>query len=263
MITLGQVSDILHANKDTWLLGTRQGNDGNQGNTLESLLGVKENNLKLPDLGEIELKTRKVETGSFVTLFHKEPKPRASIPKLLKSLGWRHQEAGLAYLKDEMSFRSTTYAHRFSDRGFTISLRSDRIEFVFEPSKVNVSVSDITGVFSTYGDWLADVERREPHYLKVLPVFWDRAEFENYCISKLNSTLMCDFETKKVKNREYFRVVEAFIYKNFHSEKLENLFNNGNVVIDFDARTRHNHGTKLRVKKDKLGDLFEISYKVF
>lgn len=262
MITLEQVSDILHANKDTWLLGTHQGNDGNQGNTLEGLLGVEENNLKLPDLGEIELKTRKVETGSFITLFHKEPKPRASIPKLLKCLGWRHQEAGSAYPKDEMSFRSTTYAHRFSDRGFIISLRNDRIEFVFEPAKVNVAVSDVTGVFLTYGDWLEDVRRREPNYLEVLPVFWDRAEFENYCVSKLNNTLMCDFETKKIKNKDYFKVVEACIYKNFKSENLEILFNSGSVVIDFDARTRHNHGTKLRVKKDRLGDLFEFSYKI-
>jgi len=249
MITLEQVSKILHAHKDTWLLGTHQGNDGNQGNTLEGLLGVKENNLKLPDLGDIELKTQKAETGSFVTLFHKEPKPRASIPKLLKSLGWQHQEAGSSYPKDEMSFRSTTYAHRFSDRGFSIDLRNDKVQFIFDKSKVNVNAKDITGIFNTYGEWLANVEIRSPHYNSVLPVYWEREEFEKVCISKLDKTLMCSFETKKVNGKEMFRVIEAFIYNNFKRERLEELFNDGHVVIDFDARTRHNHGTKLRVKK--------------
>ena len=84
MITLEDVKRIFEANKDVWLVGTHQGNDGNQGNTLEGLLGVAENNLSLPDLGVFELKTQKNETGSYITLFHREPKPRASIPKLLK-----------------------------------------------------------------------------------------------------------------------------------------------------------------------------------
>ena len=41
-------------------VGPRIGNDGSAGNTLEDLLGVSENNLKLPDWGEIELKTKGV-----------------------------------------------------------------------------------------------------------------------------------------------------------------------------------------------------------
>ena len=262
MITLEKVSEILHANKNTWLVGTHQGNDGNQGNTLEGLLGVEENNLRLPDLGDIELKTQKLETGSFITLFHKEPKPRASIPKLLKCLGWKHQEAGSAYPSDEMSFRSTTYAHRFSDRGFTIDLHKDKIEFIFNPSRVNSGARDITGIYPSYSKWLEDVEKRRPHYSTILPVYWDRIDFESYCLAKLNNTLMCSFETKRIGGNEYFKVVEAFIYKNFMSSRLESLFNNGHVVIDFDARTRHNHGTKLRVRKDKLGNLFEFSSKV-
>lgn len=263
MITLDEVIEILNANRYSWLYGSHQGNDGNQGNTLEGLLGVKENNLSLPDLGEIELKTQKVETSSFLTLFHKEPKPRASIPKLLKCLGWRHQLAGGKYSSDEMSFRSTTFANRFSDRGFSIRLASDRIEFIFDPKKVNTSARDLTSIFATYGDWLVDVEKRLPHYSSVLPVFWSRCEFEQWCIAKLDNTLLCTFETRRQKGHEMFKIVDAKIFKGFQSSRLETLFNNGDVAIDFDARTRHNHGTKLRVKKDKLGDLFEFSKSIF
>ena len=31
------------------------------------------------------------------------------------------------------------------------------------------------------------------------------------------------------------------------------------LFLDFDARTTHNHGTKVRVKRDRLKDLFQTS----
>ena len=262
MKSLDEIKMILHENKDKWLVGTHQGNDGNQGNTFEKLLGVSENNLKLPDLGEFELKTQKIETGSLLTLFHMEPKPRASIPKLIKSLGWRHQKEGKDYQNDEMSFRSTTYAHRYSDRGFIINLSEDRIDFKFEPSKINLSAKDQTGIFLTYAEWFEDVTKRTPNFKNVLPVYWDRTEFENKLISKLDSTILCDFETRKINGAEQFKIVEVNIYKRFQRNKLTELFQSGSVVIDFDARTRHNHGTKLRIKKSMIGKIFEFSEKI-
>lgn len=262
MITLKEVRAVLHAHKDTWLVGTHQGNDGNQGNTLEKLLGVEENNLRLPDLGDIELKTRKAETGSLITLFHKEPKPSRSIPKLLQCLGWKHKEAGVRYGEDEMSFRSTTYAHRYSKRGFTIDLNKERIEFIFDPEQVKCTEKDVSSSFLTYGDWLSDVESRALHYTDVLPVFWERKDFEAYCLTKLNQTLMCTLKTRKIGGVDHFKVVDAIIMSGFLSERLERLFDGGFVAIDFDARTGHNHGTKLRVQKDKIGELFEFSEKI-
>ena len=223
---------------------------------------MAENNLQLPDLGTFELKSQKNESGSLITLFHKEPKPRASIPKLLKSLGWKHQEAGKDRRSDEMSFRSTTYAHRYSDRGFTIRLNNNHIEFVFDPSKVNKGARDLTGVYNNYGEWLADVEKRQPHYSQVLPVYWERADFESTCVSKLDNTIMCYVETQVIDKIEHFKILEVYVYKNFLSSKLPSLFQEGAVAIDFDARTKHNHGTKLRTNQKKLGDLFEISLRL-
>jgi len=39
------------------------------GHTLEQELGMPENNLAVPDLGKVELKARRVASGSMVTLF--------------------------------------------------------------------------------------------------------------------------------------------------------------------------------------------------
>lgn len=35
----------------------------------------------------------------------------------------------------------------------------------------------------------------------------------------------------------------------------------GNIYVDFDARTGHNHGTKFRLKRNSLLNLYEEVYK--
>ena len=76
------------------------GNDGGPGDTFEALLGVKINNLKVPDFGGvIELKTGKVQqltksaSSSYLTLFHRNPDEtngQATNPLIIKALGWTH-----------------------------------------------------------------------------------------------------------------------------------------------------------------------------
>ena len=50
-------------------------NDGAVGNTLESLLGIPENNLPIPNTQEWELKGQRLHTTSLTTLKHIEPSP--------------------------------------------------------------------------------------------------------------------------------------------------------------------------------------------
>ena len=106
-----------------WISNARHGNAGGIGNTLEDLLGIKENNLPIPNAAEWELKTQRVNTTSLTTLFHIEPSPRAIgfVPKvLLPMYGWAHQEDGKKYPKGEMSFRQTIHGQSPSDRGFKV-----------------------------------------------------------------------------------------------------------------------------------------------
>jgi hypothetical protein len=59
-----------------WIESVRSpGNDGAVGNTLESILGISENNLPLPNATEWELKAKRRKTVSLTTLFHLEPSP--------------------------------------------------------------------------------------------------------------------------------------------------------------------------------------------
>ena len=69
--------------KGVWHEEARAGNAGSAGNTLEDLLGVPENNLKIPDWGDFEIKTKKKESSALLTLLHREPLPNSSVPQLL------------------------------------------------------------------------------------------------------------------------------------------------------------------------------------
>jgi hypothetical protein len=242
-----------------WHKEGRKGNDGSAGNTLEDLLGISENNLKVPDWGEIELKTKRSESQALVTLLHREPMPNASVPNLLRSLGWQHKEAGVKYPSDELSFRSTTRANSFSDRGFCVKLCEKKIDFIFDPTKVNLNVNDRTKAFSTYGDWLKSVEARDVHYTNVLPVYWERAFVEAEIKKKLDHTLFCLVKSKVIDGEKYFKFDAATLFSGFMPERLDILFENRALFVDFDARTRHNHGTKFRIDIKSIGRLFEKS----
>ena len=86
------INELLKIKSLGWVKNARPGNAGGVGNTLEDLLGIKENNLPIPNASEWELKCQRINTSSLTTLFHIEPSPRALkiVPQiLLPKYGWR------------------------------------------------------------------------------------------------------------------------------------------------------------------------------
>ncbi|MBI4295899.1 MAG: MvaI/BcnI restriction endonuclease family protein, partial [Chloroflexi bacterium] len=103
-----------------WTKSLRPLNAGGIGNTIDSLLGLTENNLPISDTAQWELKTHRLGSSSLLTLFHMEPEPRSQrvvTNVLLPKYGWPDQ-----IRKGELSFRQTIQAARPSDRGFGISV---------------------------------------------------------------------------------------------------------------------------------------------
>lgn len=54
--------------KQGWVQSKRRGPTG-IGHTLEQLIGLSENNIATPDLGRLELKARRINSSSMITLF--------------------------------------------------------------------------------------------------------------------------------------------------------------------------------------------------
>lgn len=233
-------------------------NDGAVGNTLEVLLGLKENNLPIPNAQEWELKGQRSHTASLITLKHIEPSPTAAkivANVLLPCYGWRHQSAGKKYPNTEVSFRSTTCANEYTVRGFTIVIdrQQQKVRFVFDHTKAKVNDPVIAS-------WLKSVEER----IGLGPItpepYWGFDDLKYTIGSKISNCFYVVADSKIERGREVFSYKELYILSGFSFERFIKCMEEGAVLIDFDARTGHNHGTKFRLRQGHWKDLYsEVS----
>lgn len=235
-----------------WIINARQGNAGGIGNTLEDLLGIKENNLPIPNAAEWELKAQRINSSSLTTLFHIEPSPRAIrfIPQvLLPKYGWAHQEDGKKYPKGEMSFRQTIHGQSRSDRGFKVVI--DRKE-----KKILISF-DAGSVDIRHKKWLESVKKRIGlNELNPQP-YWGFDDLGHKAGTKLPNTFYVQADIKTVRGKEYYKYIKVMMLQHFSFEGFIKALEEGKILIDFDARSGHNHGTKFRLRQDCLPMLYE------
>lgn len=235
-----------------WIPNGRFGNQGGIGNTLEDFLEITENNLPIPNASEWELKTQRINTSSLTTLFHIEPSPRAVgfVPKVLLPLyGWQHQEAGTAYKAEEMSFRQTIHGLSHSDRGFIVQI--DRVA-----KKVLVSFN-ASKVSERHAKWLAGVKEKVGlGDLKPQP-YWGFDDLKHKAGTKLLNCFYVQADVNKEKDKEFYWYKKVQMLQGFKFEGLLEALEKGVMLVDFDARSGHNHGTKFRLRQNYLPMLYE------
>ncbi len=246
------IAELKQISSQGWIENKRHGNHGGIGNTLEDLLGIAENNLPIPNAAEWELKSQRINTSSLTTLFHIEPSPRAIgfVPQLLLPIyGWKHKEAGNKYPEPEMSFRQTIHGNSASDRGFMVKI--DRQE-----NKVLISF-DAKKVSEKHSNWLKKIENSIGlNELNPQP-YWGFDDLANKAGTKLLNCFYVQAETKKVDGFEFYHYKKVMMLQKFKFEGFLNSLEKGNILVDFDARTGHNHGTKFRMRQNCLPDLYE------
>lgn len=235
-----------------WINNARHGNHGGIGNTLEVLLGIPENNLPIPNASEWELKCQRINTTSLTTLFHIEPSPRAVkfVPQiLLLKYGWEHKEAGKKYSKKEMSFRQTIHGLSPSDRGFQVKI--DRVN-----CKVLISF-DCSKVADKHSEWLKLVnDRIGLEQLEPQP-YWGFDDLSNKAGTKLLNCFYVQAEVKKDNGKEFYKYSKITMLQKFNFDGFLDQIEKGNILVDFDARTGHNHGTKFRMRQNCLPKLYQ------
>ena len=235
-----------------WIDNARHGNHGGVGNTLEDLLEITENNLPIPNAAEWELKSQRLNTLSLTTLFHIEPSPRAIrfVPQvLLLKYGWQHQQAGKIYSKNEMSFRQTIHGLSPSDRGFQVII--DR-----ENSKVLISF-DSSKVTNKHSKWLKLVKKRIGLGQLEPQPYWGFDDLSNKAGTKLLNCFYVQAEAKKEGEKEFYKYSKVTMLQKFNFDGFLNQIEKGNILVDFDARTGHNHGTKFRMRQNCLPELYK------
>lgn len=230
------------------------GNRGGIGNTLEDYLGIAENNLPIPDAAEWELVARPANTNAFTTLIHIEPSPRAIsfvTQVFLPSYGWKHREAGKNAPATEMSFRQTIHGLAPNDRGFMVKI--DR-----SAQKVLISF-DASKVASKHRQWLEQVEARiGTQELNPQP-YWGFGDLEHRAGTRLLNCFYVQAQVNQQNSKEYYWFNKVLMLENFKFESFLRALETGVIIVDFDARTGHNYGTKFRVRSNALPSLYEIS----
>jgi len=251
------IAEIKKIEKMGWVKNRRIGNVGGIGNTLEDLLGIDENNLPLPNASEWELKCQRINTSSLTTLFHMEPSPRALkfVPQVfLLNYGWPHKEAGSKYKKNEMSFRQTIGGKTRSDRGFKVVVDNKQ-------KKVLISF-DAQSVSSKHADWLKTVKKRIGFKELNPQPYWGFDDLCHKAGTKLVNCFYVQAEVKRIKGVEYFRYSDILILQKFSIKKFLKALENNYILVDFDARTGHNHGTKFRLRQNRMPALYEEVTKI-
>jgi len=217
---------LLEIKKMGFIKTHRKGDTG-IGKTLEDLLGIKENNIPLPDIGEIaELKSYRKNAKSMMTLFTLEPLPKGGDRDrlLLDNFGYSKRDNNRS-----KELHSTLSCKRYNNQNLRLSVEKNKIRVKGKNKRINI--------------------------------FWDIESLKEKFDQKLPALVYVLADTKTIKSDEYFYFKEAYLLEDFDFELFKKRVRADDILVDFRMYYRpngsvRNHGTGFRVKIKKLDDCF-------
>lgn len=231
-----------------WVKTTRNGNQGAVGNTLEDLIGVRENNIPKSDFHQWELKAQQSDLSTLVTLFHKAPQTSNNksfvTTTLLPNFGWPHKEAGKKYPADEKRI-SLTININSTYRGFFVRVdrTSKKIFIDFNPEVISNEVSE----------WIPNRQDIKKEYEEP---FWTFDQIQEVLNKKLKNTLYIKAKTKTENHSKYFKYESFQVLMNPSLDNFIQALEAGKIYVDFDSRTHHDHGPKFRIARGAMMGLY-------
>jgi len=212
--------------KEMGFISSERFHDTGIGHTLEQWLDLKENNIALPDFGDLELKTHRIQSNSYITILTKAPSGVKN-RDLLERFGYPRESNG------KMVLHQMIYLDKQNKRGFT--LRYDQ-----ESQNLNLyKCGELLGYYS-----------REQLIEKFNEKISDGV------------ILVLAKSRKSETGVEEFHYVEALILKGFDfDEYLKCIYYDIRIGRYPDGRP-HDHGSGFRVKKADLENIFQIYEKI-
>lgn len=222
-MTIKQLKERLKDIKSRGFVGGLRTHDTGVGHTLEQLLGLSENNVAIPDLGKLELKSQRLESQSLITLFTKKP-DKLDI-NLLDKFGYPRESNG------KMVLHQTITDSRANKQGYRL-----------------LNVNNALAI-------LKDEKCVCSYNKTALEKIFDEK------ISK-GIILVLSTSRKDSQDNEEFNYQEAFLLKEGDFEKfLDNLFYDIRIGRYPDGRP-HDHGSAFRVRKSSLPKIFKTYKKL-
>jgi hypothetical protein len=192
------------------------------GYTLETLLGIMENNDAKPDIKGAELKAHRTDMNGLITLFTFNNKVW-KMPPL---------EAVKKYGSKDKSGRRGLY--------YTMSLKPNSAGLFLNIDKTEISVRHISG--------------------EVVAV-WQLKTLSERFMQKIPSLIFVSTFTEKRDDVEYFHYYRAQLLQGTSPELLSDQVRAGNILVNLRLHDKgtmvRNHGTGFRTYEDKLPLLFK------
>jgi hypothetical protein len=191
------------------------------GYTLETYLGLKENNIALPDIGEAELKAHRTDSNNMITLFTFNRKVW-QIPPL---------KAVKEYGSLDKNGRKGLY--------YTISLKPNSAGLFLSISDQNISVRHISGT---------------------IIAIWSLKQLAETFLKKIPALVLVSAFAEERDGKEWFHFYRAQLLKGTSPDLLADQFRAENILVDLRLHDKgtmaRNHGTGFRTFENKLPQLF-------
>lgn len=204
-----------------WIQSERRGPTG-IGQTLEKLLGLPENNIASPDLGEIELKAHRINSSSMITLFTFNRKVWKMKPlEAIKKYGTPDENGRLGLY-------------------FTMSRTPNSAGLFLHIESETISVRHISG--RIIAEW-------------ELPILAERF------VKKIPALILVSAFGEMRGNIEWFKFDRAQLLTGTSASIIRSQILAGNILVDLRLHDKitsaRNHGTGFRAHEDKLPLLFK------
>lgn len=227
-ITFKKLKGQLEKIKAMGFVKTHRAHDTGIGKTLEDLLGIRENNLRLPDVGDVELKAKRIDSGSMLTIATKSPEPKGANKILFEKYKYLDEEG-------KYNLHSTVYGSRKNPQSFRVVFKGDRLVL---KNKTNIKI------------------------------YWPVSIFDDVLKAKSDNILLTFAETmgeRKTKN-EKFHYTETYLLSRLNIHKFKSAVENDKLKIDMrigvyrsgkNKGKYHDHGTGFRINKRDFLHLFD------
>ncbi|MDR2490538.1 MAG: MvaI/BcnI family restriction endonuclease [Spirochaetaceae bacterium] len=193
------------------------------GYTLETLLGIKENNDAVPDIEGAELKAHRSNNNNLITLF------------TFNNKAWKMPplEAIKTYGSLDRDGRQGLY--------YTMSLKPNSAGLFLDVQEKEIAVRHISG--------------------KIV-VAWKLESVAKRFMQKLLALIYVTAFTELRDNKEYFHFYRAQLMKDTTPELLQNQFKQENILVDLRLHDKgtmaRNHGTGFRTYESNLPLLYRL-----
>jgi hypothetical protein len=111
-------------------------------------------------------------------------------------------------------------------------------------------------------EWLAHIEQSVGLGELNPQPYWGFDDLMYVVGSKLKNTFYVLAENKWEGDDEYFHFSDVDILSAFDFDNFLHCIEHGIILIDFDARTHHNHGTKFRIRQNNWPRLYKSCTRV-